>query len=75
MDNLRKVDLGRNRITRIIEESEKAMITGNGSKWKRQPLLKFPKLVSLDLSSNQLTVFPEELKDLLKLRELNLMNN
>ena len=46
-----------------------------GNKYRKMPLSKFTFLCKIDLSSNLLTRFPEELKDLKKLRELNLMNN
>ena len=73
MTNLKEVDLSRNRIAQILDEGERSQIVGN--KYRKMPLSKFTFLCKIDLSSNLLTRFPEELKDLKKLRELNLMNN
>lgn len=79
MDTLKKIDLGRNNIRVLLDDQERSLLTkiqsSNKSRLKKQPFIVFEKLKVLDLSSNQLQVFPEELNSLVSLRELNLINN
>ena len=77
MEMVKKIDLGRNRITSILDDAERNLLSTDHTmrRFKKMPLAVFKVLTTLDLSSNLLTVFPEELNCLDMLKELNLMNN
>ena len=76
MTMLKRIRLGRNRITTILDDADRKIyrLVTRGKK-NMQPLQVFKELQYLDLSSNQFSTFPEELIALAKLKELNLMNN
>lgn len=74
---LKKINLGRNRMTTLMDDAERKIYKQIRlqSKQMLEPFSVFKELTSLDLSSNQLRHFPEELINLTQLSELNLMNN
>ena len=79
MKNLKEIKIARNQISCIISQEERpesVEIMQKEFQWldNHQPMAVFRNLVSLDLSSNLLTALPPELY-VLKLEELNLMNN
>ena len=76
MTMIKRIRLGRNRITTILDEGDRKIFRlVSRSKKNMQPFQVFKELQYLDLSSNQFSTFPEELIALPKLKELNLMNN
>ena len=83
MEKLKKLDLGRNNIVKLFDDQEQkdlqVIIQQQAPERKRQlkksPLSIFTQLTMLNLSSNGMTDFPEELNTLSSLKELNLMNN
>ena len=83
MDKLKKLDLGRNNIVKLLDDQEQkdlqVIISNTSQEKKRQlkksPLSIFTQLTMLNLSSNGMVEFPEELNTLSSLKELNLMNN
>jgi len=78
MKELEIINLGRNRIKKLLDDSEKRQAKKILSENNREPKPLFDcfskKLRILDLSSNMLREFPKEL-NVLNLEELNLMNN
>ena len=80
MRELREINLGRNRISQIFDAQEmqemKRIINDETSSQsvRKQPFERFINLTILDMSSNLLRAFPIEVI-VLKLEELNLMNN
>ena len=84
-DKLKKVDLSRNRITRLLDDQETENVrytirTENARDQNKRNIIKnpfsiFKKLQKVDLSANGMTQFPTELNALVALKELNLMNN
>ena len=78
MKELKTINMARNRMSAIFDAQEKKemqrIMAAEFSGSRRQPFEVFKVLTHLDLSSNFLTQFPTEL-NVLKLEELNLMNN
>ena len=84
-DDLKKVDLSRNRITRLLDDQETENVrytirTENARDQNKRNIIKnpfsiFKQLQKVDLSANGMTLFPTELNALVALKELNLMNN
>ena len=76
MTKLRSINFSRNRLTCILNDSEKAIFNKlRKQKPMKSPFSVFKKLTKLDLSSNMLMIFPEDLIHLPLLKQLNLMNN
>lgn len=61
-------------MTTLLDDAEKKLFRLVKGKML-EPFMAFKELRYLDLSSNELSRFPYELSHLVKLRELNLMNN
>ena len=73
MSTLQVINLGRNKISMILDDAERKVLRQINK--NMEPMSVFKDLRTLDLSSNCLTSFPDEINVLPKLRELNLMNN
>lgn len=74
---LKKINMSRNNLTTLMDDNERKIYKQIRLQVKQmaEPFSVFKELTSLDLSSNKLRHFPEELINLTQLRELNLMNN